>query len=119
VRRALTSWLSAAAVGHDLAADLVAAANEACTNSIEHAYAPGASGHVTLTATHVRGAVCLEIVDTGTWRPQPEDPGTRGRGLSMMRALTDDVEIEQTDAGTRVRLTAKLPLVTFSAASRV
>ncbi|MFF0499636.1 SpoIIE family protein phosphatase [Nocardia aobensis] len=119
VRRALTSWLSAAAVGHDLAADLVAAANEACTNSIEHAYAPGASGGVTLTAAHVRGAVCLEIVDTGTWRPQPEDPGTRGRGLSMMRALADDVEIEQTDAGTRVRLTTKLPLVTFSAASRV
>lgn len=119
VRRALTSWLSAAAVGHDLAADLVAAANEACTNSIEHAYPPGTSGHVILTAAHVRGAVCLEIVDSGAWRPQPEDPGTRGRGLSMMRALADDVEIEQTESGTRVRLTAKLPLVTFSAASRV
>ncbi|NKY86663.1 SpoIIE family protein phosphatase [Nocardia veterana] len=119
LRRALTGWLAAAAVGHDLAADLVAAANEACTNSIEHAYPHDRAGHVELTAECVGGTVCIEVVDSGTWRPLPEDPGNRGRGLAMMRALTDEMAIDHTGGGTRVRLTAELPSVTFSAASRV
>lgn len=119
VRRALTTWLSCAAVGHELAADLVSATNEACTNSIEHAYPREATGQVVVTAECVRDSVCIEVADTGTWRPLPEDPGTRGRGLAMMRALTDEMTIDHTDLGTRVRLTARAPSVTFSAASRV
>ncbi|WP_227982484.1 SpoIIE family protein phosphatase [Nocardia spumae] len=119
VRRALAAWLASAAVGHDLAADLVSAANEACTNSIEHAYRTGAAGRVVVTAQCAHGSVLIEVIDTGTWRPLPEDPGYRGRGLAMMRALADEVDIDHTDTGTRVRLTAALPSVTFSAASTV
>lgn len=119
VRRTLTAWLSSAAVGHELAADLVSAANEACTNSIEHAYLRADAGKVQLTAECADDSIRLEIIDSGTWRPLPEDPGPRGRGLAMMRALTDDMEIDHTAAGTRVRLTVRLPSVTFSAASRV
>ncbi|MBO0855063.1 MAG: SpoIIE family protein phosphatase [Nocardia sp.] len=119
LRRELTSWLAAAAVDDELAADLVSAANEACTNSIEHAYPPGSCGGVVVTAECARGRVTIDVVDNGVWRPQPADPGTRGRGLAMMRALTSEVDIEHDDDGTRVRLTTTLPSVTFSAASRV
>ena len=119
VRRALTAWLSAAAVGDELAADLVSAANEACTNSIEHAYSSEDAGRVVVTARCAHGSVRIEVTDTGAWRPLPQDPGTRGRGLAMMRALTDEVDIDRTDAGTRVRLVSALPSVTFSAASTV
>ncbi|AHH18150.1 putative histidine kinase [Nocardia nova SH22a] len=119
VRRALTAWLSSAAVADEQAADLVSAANEACTNSIEHAYPPGAPGRVVVTAECARGTVRIAVTDTGAWRPLPEDPGARGRGLAMMRALADEVDIDVTDSGTRVRLVAALPSVTFSAASTV
>ncbi len=119
IRRALTGWLSSAAVEPEQAADLVSAANEACTNSIEHAYATGTAGRVVVTAECARGAVYIAVTDTGAWRPLPEDPGARGRGLAMMRALADEVDIDRTATGTRVELVAALPSVTFSAASTV
>ncbi|MFJ1455946.1 SpoIIE family protein phosphatase [Nocardia sp. N2S4-5] len=119
VRRELAAWLSAAAVPQELAADLVAAANEACSNSIEHAYLGGAPGRMVLTADCAINQVTIEVTDTGVWRPLPEDPGPRGRGIAMMRALTDELVIDNTGAGTSVRMVVTLPAVTFSAASRI
>lgn len=119
VRRELAAWLSAAAVPQELAADLVAAANEACSNSIEHAYLGGAPGGMVLTADCAINQVTIEVADTGVWRPLPEDPGPRGRGIAMMRALTDELVIDNTGAGTLVRMVVTLPAVTFSAASRI
>ncbi|MFB8001056.1 SpoIIE family protein phosphatase [Nocardia sp. NPDC056000] len=119
MRRELKSWLAAAAIPHDRAGDLIAAANEALSNSIEHAYLNGDSGRVELTAECGLDAVTLIITDTGIWRPQPSDPGHRGRGIAMMRALTDELEIDHAGPGTRVRMISRLPAVAFSAASRV
>ncbi|WP_067864949.1 SpoIIE family protein phosphatase [Nocardia shimofusensis] len=118
LRRTLRSWLSAAAVPHDLASDLVAAANEACTNSVEHAYRDGGeSPRVELNAytRHEPGSesgaekLVIEVIDTGVWRPRSADPGNRGRGIDMMRALTEELEIDNTDTGTRVRMSVTLP----------
>ncbi|WP_280257518.1 SpoIIE family protein phosphatase [Nocardia wallacei] len=119
VRRELAAWLSAAAVPQELAADIVAAANEACSNSIEHAYLGGAPGDMVLTADCAINQVTIEVADTGVWRPLPEDPGPRGRGIAMMRALTDELVIDNTGVGTLVRMVVTLPAVTFSAASRI
>ncbi|WP_327139919.1 SpoIIE family protein phosphatase [Nocardia sp. NBC_01327] len=119
MRRKLKYWLAAAAVPHGAATDLIAAANEACSNSIEHAYREGAAGRVLLTAETGVDTVTLVVTDTGTWRPQPSDPGHRGRGITMMRALTDQLDIDLTGPGTRVAMTTRLPAVSFSAASRV
>ncbi|MBF6354101.1 SpoIIE family protein phosphatase [Nocardia higoensis] len=118
LRRTLRSWLWAAAVPHELASDLVAAANEACTNSVEHAYpAGGTSPRVELNAytRHEPGSesgaekLVIEVFDTGVWRPRSADPGNRGRGIDMMRALTDELEIDHSDTGTRVRMSVTLP----------
>ncbi|MCX4092713.1 SpoIIE family protein phosphatase [Nocardia sp. alder85J] len=119
IRRALATWLTGAAVPHELALDLVAAANEACSNSIEHAYLDGALGRMTIDADCTMEQVTIEVTDTGVWRPLPEDPGHRGRGIAMMRALTDQLIIDNGGVGTRVRLIAKLPAVAVTAAGRV
>ncbi|WP_280382281.1 SpoIIE family protein phosphatase [Nocardia wallacei] len=119
VRRELSAWLTAAAVPSEPAADLVAAANEACSNSIEHAYLDTPPGHMVLTADCSVDRVTIEVADTGVWRPLPEDPGPRGRGLAMMRALTDELIIDHQGVGTRVRMIVTLPAVSFSAAARV
>ncbi|WP_459546901.1 SpoIIE family protein phosphatase [Nocardia sp. X0981] len=118
LRRTLTAWLSAAAVPHNLTADLVAATNEACSNSIEHAYPErtGETERVVLTAECVGGRVVIETTDTGTWRPRPADPGPRGRGIDMMRALTEELEIDHAGPGTRVRMSVTLPAITFPVA---
>ncbi|MBL1073944.1 SpoIIE family protein phosphatase [Nocardia sp. 2] len=119
IRRELRSWLAAAAVPHDTAIDLIAAANEACTNSIEHAYLGGDRGQVTLTAHCDLDTLTIEVSDAGVWRPLPADPGHRGRGIAMMKALTDQMDIDHDGPGTRVRMSVKLPAVTFSAATRI
>ncbi|MGW1740337.1 SpoIIE family protein phosphatase [Nocardia sp. NPDC001965] len=120
LRRTLTAWLSSAAVPHNLTSDLVAATNEACSNSIEHAYQNGGgeAERVVLTAECVGDRVVIETTDTGTWRPRPADPGPRGRGIDMMRALTEELEIDHhLGPGTRVRMSVTLPAITFPVAS--
>lgn len=120
LRRTLAAWLSSAAVPHNLTSDLVAATNEACSNSIEHAYRNGGGDgeRVVLTAECVGDRVVIETTDTGTWRPRPADPGPRGRGIDMMRALTEELEIDHhLGPGTRVRMSVTLPAITFPVAS--
>ncbi|WP_280344056.1 SpoIIE family protein phosphatase [Nocardia neocaledoniensis] len=117
LRRDLYRWFATAAVPHDLAADLVAAANEACSNSVEHAYRDAEPGRVTLTATCEGDRVVIEVADSGRWIPTPTDPGFRGRGLEMMRVLTEDLEFGHDENGTRVRMWVTLPSITFPTAN--
>ena len=46
--------------------------------------------------------VVAVIDDTGRWRPPRGS--YRGRGITLMRALSDEVEIERADTGTHVRI---------------
>jgi anti-sigma regulatory factor (Ser/Thr protein kinase) len=46
--------------------------------------------------------VVAVISDAGRWRPPRGHH--RGRGITLVQALADEVGIEQTDAGTRVVL---------------
>ncbi|MBF6454241.1 SpoIIE family protein phosphatase [Nocardia cyriacigeorgica] len=117
LRRTLKAWLTAAAVPHDLASDLVAAANEACSNSIEHAYRDTESGVVELSARCDTEKVEIRVTDTGIWKPQSADRGYRGRGLDMMRALTEELDIDHSGSGTRVRMSVTLPAIAFPVAN--
>ncbi|MGP6158378.1 MAG: ATP-binding protein [Vulcanimicrobiaceae bacterium] len=87
--------------------EVLLAAGEAAGNSIEHAYRDrGREGTVRLRA-YVNGArLCIEVRDGGCWRGHG-DP-ERGRGLEIMRALSDRVSIESTHTGTAVRLEVRL-----------
>ena len=46
----------------------------------------------------------IRVCDTGRWRTPPADPGHRGRGIAMMRALVARAEITASAHGTEVTL---------------
>ena len=83
--------------------DLQFAPGEAAANSVEHAY-PDTPG--TFDAT-LRRMASGEIAVPGawtaaTWRPAPADPGFRGRGLQVIRAIGHDVRVTTDSGGTEV-----------------
>jgi anti-sigma regulatory factor (Ser/Thr protein kinase) len=101
VRYLLGRWLRGRGATRDEIYDITVAAQEACTNAIEHAYAPGPAGFE-LAGDFAAGRVRIAVRDHGHWR---EPRGTnRGRGLPMMRALMDSVEVRSTEEGTEVVL---------------
>jgi anti-sigma regulatory factor (Ser/Thr protein kinase)/putative methionine-R-sulfoxide reductase with GAF domain len=106
MRRVLGRWLCEAGATSAEADDLSLAASEACANAIEHAYGPG-PGILELNASmSAAGDAVVAIRDFGSWRsPRGRN---RGRGLMLMRGLTDSVEVIQRDEGTTIQLSRRL-----------
>ena len=81
---------------------------KALANSAEFAYVTMVFGTVSVEAVHsaVTGSLVVVIADHGVW--YDEDPTershARGRGISLMETLSDDVTFERLADGTRVRL---------------
>jgi anti-sigma regulatory factor (Ser/Thr protein kinase)/putative methionine-R-sulfoxide reductase with GAF domain len=105
MRRMLGRWLQAQRATPSEVADITLACGEACANAIEHAYAPGAA-YFDLEALHDDGLVTVTVRDTGRWRT-PRG-GHRGRGLKMIAAAVDELDIRTTDAGTEVTMRHRL-----------
>ena len=84
---------------------MITACGEAATNAIEHA---GGGGRTPFELSAALEGRMIEIAvrDFGAWRP-PRD-GDQGRGLELMRALMDEVEVTPSSSGTTVRLSRKL-----------
>jgi anti-sigma regulatory factor (Ser/Thr protein kinase) len=106
MRRLLGRWLDEAGGTRADVDDLTLAAAEAAANAIEHAYGL-APGVVELrAATGGDGRVTVAIRDFGTWRAPR---GThRGRGLQLMKGLTDGVDVTKTGDGTIVELSRRI-----------
>jgi anti-sigma regulatory factor (Ser/Thr protein kinase) len=109
IRHRLAAWLRAAEVPDTLAADIVLVANEACTNCVEHAYRGHRVGTMLLEATTADGEVQARVTDRGSWKTPAGDPGNAGRGLVLMRALSNRMEIDSSPTGTTVHLGFRLP----------
>ncbi len=108
LRTRMGRWLEGAGVATDVAPDIVIAVNEAASNSMVHAYASAQErGHVRVALTVDEHEVTAVVFDDGQWRER--DDRHDGRGLELMAALMTEVRVERTDAGTRVRLTRRLP----------
>jgi serine phosphatase RsbU (regulator of sigma subunit)/anti-sigma regulatory factor (Ser/Thr protein kinase) len=107
MRRMLGRWLDDAGATPAEAEDLSLAASEACANAIEHAYGPGPGSLEVSAEMSAGGEAVVAICDFGSWRaPRGEN---RGRGLMLMRGLTDSVEVTQRDeGGTMVQLRRRL-----------
>jgi serine phosphatase RsbU (regulator of sigma subunit)/CheY-like chemotaxis protein/anti-sigma regulatory factor (Ser/Thr protein kinase) len=105
-RHRVRAWL-AAAVDVDIvvARDLELVCSEACTNAVRHAYGP-ADATFSLQARLVDGDVVLEVRDHGRWR-EPRG-GHGGRGLQLIHAVCDAVEIDRRPDGTRLRMRRSL-----------
>jgi serine phosphatase RsbU (regulator of sigma subunit)/GAF domain-containing protein/anti-sigma regulatory factor (Ser/Thr protein kinase) len=109
VRNSLRNWLIRAEVGPDQIHDVLIAAGEAVSNSIEHGHRESPEGVIRLRATVGADVVRLAIVDSGTWKtPLSTAQRHRGRGIQLMQALMQDVTIDRETDGTTVHLTARI-----------
>jgi serine phosphatase RsbU (regulator of sigma subunit)/anti-sigma regulatory factor (Ser/Thr protein kinase) len=105
VRRMLRRWLIERGAAEGDVAEVTIAVSEACANAIEHAYSPSPASFE-LDAFGDNGEVTVAVRDRGRWRPPR---GTnRGRGLSIMVAAMDDVQIDRTETGTEVVMRRRL-----------
>jgi len=105
MRALLRRWLRHVGASDSETAEIVAACGEAATNAVEHS---GSSGRDPLELSgRVEGrTVELTVRDHGVWRPPREDRG--GRGLPLMRALMDEVDVTSSTEGTTVRVSRTL-----------
>lgn len=109
VRARLAAALERAGWTGDEGARIVLVASEALTNAIEHGSVPGARVEVGVSVGP--DAVELRVRDAGRpgrsgWTPPgpPAPDGVRGRGLLIMRALADDLDLRAGARGTELRL---------------
>ncbi|HEX5780783.1 MAG TPA: SpoIIE family protein phosphatase, partial [Solirubrobacteraceae bacterium] len=101
VRQVLRRWLRAQSATEDEIYDITVACQEACANAVEHAYRPGQEVFE-VEATCADRRVRVTVRDHGHWRaPRGSN---RGRGLPLMHALMERVDVEHTDEGTLVVL---------------
>ena len=106
MRRAFRQWL----VGQRLAVDVdavIIATSEAAANAVEHAYRGIEPGRIVIEAVIDRyDCLSVMVLDEGRWGTQLHD-AVRGRGLSVLRAIADEVDVRPSDRGTIVRFDAQ------------
>jgi serine phosphatase RsbU (regulator of sigma subunit)/anti-sigma regulatory factor (Ser/Thr protein kinase) len=110
LRRALGAWLARTRVTAEEAMDIAMACNEAAANAIEHAYREeGSAPAVVEVAARCEpdGALEVSVRDRGRWRRIPA-PGDRGRGLPLMRAVMERVDVSTGSEGTVVTMRRRL-----------
>lgn len=96
---------SAGGLSPQRVADLVAAASELAANSVLYG-----GGRGLATAWDEDGAVLVEVADAGTihdpevGQVRPDPAAEHGRGLYIANQLCDDVSIDSSQTGTRIRL---------------
>lgn len=92
-------WLRGHGIDREVATEIIVAVNEACSNAIAHAYGPG-RGTFTVRLERVDGWIEATVIDRGRWRAQRDE--NRGRGLKIMRAAMDQVDVKTDRDGTEV-----------------
>ena len=110
VRNEFCRWIRThLALDDERVSDMVLAVNEALANAAEFAYAdaptPGLL-HVHADYDGDASVLTVTVSDDGVWRVSEsghKNPA-RGRGIPLMRALTDRALIDSGHAGTEVRL---------------
>jgi len=105
LRATLRRWLIRAGATDTELYELLTACGEACTNAIRHASGPLRS-EFEVEATLVDGGVEFRVRDHGSWREPRGDVG--GRGLPIIEAYVDELEIIRDPSGTDVRMRRRL-----------
>ncbi|MGW0425225.1 SpoIIE family protein phosphatase [Streptomyces sp. NPDC003015] len=109
VRQALRTWLERCQLPPQTAQSVLVAAGEACANAIEHGHRHTPGRPVRLRAEASMDDLRLIIADTGQWKtPQPEANAHRGRGMTLMRAMMQDVTVSSGAAGTTVQMRTRI-----------
>jgi serine/threonine-protein kinase RsbW len=103
-------WLEPLNLSDDTEHAFVRAVDEATSNVVEHAYAPGTTDDepdddvVELTFWTEDQTVCIEIVDHGRWRPPDATASGHPSGFAIMIRLMQTVLVHYDIRGTRVLL---------------
>lgn len=112
-RHRLADWLGELAVEQSTIDDMALAITELVTNAVEAS--PTASSPVLVHATYIDDDLCIEVIDEGhgfsleqTEHGRPSPRSIRGRGLPIVRALVDLIEVDRSDGRTRVVATCRL-----------
>ena len=87
LRRELSAFLSISELSEDESYDLLLSVCEAASNAVEHAQDPP-EPFFDVVAEVDGATVTVTVTDHGRWLP-PTASAFRGRGLAMMRMLTD------------------------------
>jgi len=105
LRKTLGRWLHAAGADENELFDIALSTSEAAANAIEHAYG-GREATFTVRCERNGKQVTIAVRDNGRWRTTRPPGG--GRGLEIMRALLDSVEVDSDEEGTTVKMTKEL-----------
>ena len=108
LRRTVARWLTTLDATREESNDIQVACHEAASNAMEHAYR-FREATIDVDAAVAGDEVVITVSDKGAWREQRKSE--RGRGLNLIRALMDNVELEPSDEGTTVRMSKRLSKV--------
>ncbi|MER6833498.1 SpoIIE family protein phosphatase [Streptomyces cellulosae] len=109
VRRALRSWLAQCELPPNAVQNVLVAAGEACANAIEHGHRNAPGDDVRLRAVALVDTVRVTVADSGRWKdPRPAANAHRGRGMSLMRAMMQQVTVSPGPSGTTVDMQMRI-----------
>lgn len=103
LRRQLMEWARNEGLPADTTYDIGLASYEAMANTVVHAYPAGTVGPLELHARLDIGVVVVTVTDRGQWPGDERLPIHPGRGLDLIRRLSD-AEVLHGDYGTTVRM---------------
>jgi PAS domain S-box-containing protein len=105
VRARLRDWLSRCGLAATVAQDTLVAAGEAVANAIEHGHRDKPGQQIRLRAAVTASRLRLTVADGGTWLPPGPTPAPyRGKGITLMHAMMDNVTIDSGANGTTVTM---------------
>ena len=116
-RLAATGVGRSAGASEETIADLKLAVTEAVANAVRHAYPPDSPGRVSVELSADGDRLEIAVSDDGRGLGDaeltadgPSEPGESGMGLSIIRAIADEVEVGAgpDGRGTRVRFACTL-----------
>jgi serine/threonine-protein kinase RsbW len=99
-RLAITGVGRSAGASEETLADLKLAITEAVANAVKHAYPEGEPGRITVELSASAQRLEVAVSDAGRGlrpedaeRPSDDGPREEGMGLSIIRAIADEVEL--------------------------
>lgn len=106
MRALLRRWLRNADGDDTEIAEILTATGEAAANAIEHGGSIAGGPPFEVTGSCDGDEVEIVVRDSGGWRRRQRSEG--GRGLVLMRALMDSVDVDPGPDGTTVRLRRRI-----------
>jgi PAS domain S-box-containing protein len=105
LRHTLRRWLREIDASARDSYEILVACGEACANAIQHPYG-AREGLLEVNLDVIDGEVEITVRDAGSWRLPSTTDG--GRGLHLIEALMEGVEVESDSGGTVVRMRRRL-----------